>query len=400
MRAAVITPYYTEPLEMLKRAHDSVMAQTHRCTHYMVADGHARPEIDDWDVRHIALPIAHENNGNTPRAIGSLDSIGEGFDAIAYLDADNWFEPGHIENLLALHKETGAEIVSSGRVIHAIDGTVLLPEGKTDDGTQTADTSTLLFTQAAFSVLPIWGTMPKELGPNCDRFIFKGALALGCSHQHGSGLTVHFTSRYGPHYQAAGRAVPRDATAMHAMKESDQFIRRLKAKGLSHVLSGRDVKSWFSGKQRNPYIVIVVGEETILGAEQTTFCDALENALGSNAEIYFATAQEVLEETAFTDRHNNVFAVFFSTDDASRKTLENVAEERGDIAVIYVRFQDPANHNFDSPLDRRAWKIVTSDEDLHERYRNLCRYGNGHVLTGDPESGARSIAELMNAYAR
>ncbi len=147
MKVAIVTPYHVEPLDILKRAHDSVVAQTVSCTHYMVADGHARDEVDTWTVRHIRLPGEHGNNGNTPRAIGSLDAVGLGFDAIAFLDADDWYEPDHIEGLLAHHRETGANLLTRGRVIHAIDGSVMLPEGERGDGTETADTSTLLFTR-------------------------------------------------------------------------------------------------------------------------------------------------------------------------------------------------------------------------------------------------------------
>ena len=400
MKVAVITPYHKEPLEMLKRAHDSVAAQTHPCIHYMVADGHARREIDEWEVRHIALPVEYRNNGNTPRSIGSLDAMGGGFDAIAYLDADNWFEPSHIERLLTLHKETGADMVSSGRVIHGIDGTVLLPEGEEGDGTETADTSTMLFTRPTFSVLPIWGTMPDELGPNCDRLIFKGAQALGCSHRHGPDLTVHFTSRYGPHYRAAGHEVPADATAMHAMKESDQFVRRLKAKGLSHVLSGRDVNSWFADKAREPLIVFIVGDENTLSPKQKIFRDELATALGSDAEIYFAMASEILDDKDFTNRHNNVFAVYFGDDTPERTIVDQVAEERGDIAVVYTRFEESSDGDVDTVLDRREWKVIVDTEAMHERFQSLCRYGNGHVLVADPSEGAHSISALMHAYAR
>ncbi|MCW9040229.1 MAG: tetratricopeptide repeat protein, partial [Rhodospirillales bacterium] len=45
VKVAVITPYYGEDLEILKRCHDSVATQTHPCTHFMVADGRPKAEI-------------------------------------------------------------------------------------------------------------------------------------------------------------------------------------------------------------------------------------------------------------------------------------------------------------------------------------------------------------------
>ena len=88
MRIAIITPYYKEPTEVLRRCHDSVKAQTYPATHFMLADGHPNPEVDNWDVVHIKLP-AHGDSCDTPRAIGALSASAQGFDAISLLDADN-----------------------------------------------------------------------------------------------------------------------------------------------------------------------------------------------------------------------------------------------------------------------------------------------------------------------
>ena len=45
LRVAVITPYYREPLTMLRQCHDSVRTQTYPCTHFLIADGHPQEEI-------------------------------------------------------------------------------------------------------------------------------------------------------------------------------------------------------------------------------------------------------------------------------------------------------------------------------------------------------------------
>lgn len=401
MKIAVITPYHTEPLEMLKRAHDSVTSQTHACTHYMVADGHPRAEIDSWTVRHIALPVEHSNNGNTPRAIGSLDAIGDGFDAISYLDADNWFEPDHIAGLVALQEETKADLVSSGRVIHAIDGSVLLPKGESGDGQNHADTSVLMFYRSAFAVLPLWGTMPHELGPKCDHFIFKGALALGCTHNGHQNQTVHFTSRYSPHYRKAGLEIPDDAKAMHSMKDSDQFARRLGAKGLSHILSGHSVESWFQKKATNPKIFVVPADEDTLTDSQHSLIEDLEARTVSRAEVYFADETELLEERALTDKHNNVFLVVFEEKIENRTIIDAVAEERGDMAIIYVR-TGPAKAitNADSLLDRRAWKVILPKNTEINLYKENCRYGYGHIIIADEEYIVNTLIPSIETYTR
>src|SRR3990172_6396080 len=97
MRVAVITPYYKAREDWLTRCHESVRAQTHPATHILVADGTPESYVDGWEAQHIVLMKNHGDFGDTPRAVGSVSAIGQGFDAIAYLDADNWYAPEHIE---------------------------------------------------------------------------------------------------------------------------------------------------------------------------------------------------------------------------------------------------------------------------------------------------------------
>ena len=53
----------------------------------------------------IELIKNHNNNGNTPRSVGTTKAISKGYDFIMYLDADNWFLPGHVSSLLELIKD-------------------------------------------------------------------------------------------------------------------------------------------------------------------------------------------------------------------------------------------------------------------------------------------------------
>ena len=79
MKIAVVTPYFREPPEILQRCMESVRAQTHPCTHYMVADGHRNPVVDGSGsgLRPIALPDAHGDYGGVARTIGSLRAAAE-----------------------------------------------------------------------------------------------------------------------------------------------------------------------------------------------------------------------------------------------------------------------------------------------------------------------------------
>ena len=149
MKIAVVTPYHGEPAEWLRLCHGSVRGQTTACRHIMVADGRPDPLVDSFDADHIVLPDGHANYGDTPRAIGAMSAIGRGFDAIAFLDADNWYKPRHIESLIALHRETGAEVCTSGREIRRVDGS-FLTVCPFSDGDLFVDTSCYLFTRGAF----------------------------------------------------------------------------------------------------------------------------------------------------------------------------------------------------------------------------------------------------------
>src|SRR6266478_7359441 len=115
LRVAVVTPYFRVPDEWLKQCHNSVAAQQHPCTHILVADGEPQQVAAEVSAEHIVLEKRHADYGDTPRLIGSQAAIRQGFDAIAYLDADNWYYPHHVASLIALHEMTGAAVCTSQR---------------------------------------------------------------------------------------------------------------------------------------------------------------------------------------------------------------------------------------------------------------------------------------------
>ena len=208
MRVAVITPYYREPLEMLRQCHDSVREQTHPCTHFLIADGHARPEVDDWTCEHFKLSRAHADNGNTPRMFGGVSAKNLGYDAVAYLDADNWFRADHVAAMVALHRASGAAVCTSSRSIHRFDGSLLYVDKHESNGREFCDTSCLFFTREAFRLLPLWGLMPRELAPACDRVMWASIRRRGLSCAHFAEPTVAFRTQYAVHYQNAGETPP------------------------------------------------------------------------------------------------------------------------------------------------------------------------------------------------
>jgi glycosyltransferase involved in cell wall biosynthesis len=153
MKVAVVTPYYETPIDWLGQCHRSVKAQTHPCTHFLVSDGKPEEVVEHYDAHHVRLPGPHQDVGNTGRAIGAILAQRQGFDAICFLDADNWYRPDHVASLVALQRRTGAAVCSSSRMIHHLDG-ALLGACKEVDGEVFVDTNCLLLTRPAFPDRP------------------------------------------------------------------------------------------------------------------------------------------------------------------------------------------------------------------------------------------------------
>ncbi len=225
-KVAVVTPYYREETSVLRQCHESVAAQTHPCVHFMVADGHPKEEVDGWSCEHITLPQAHDDNGNTPRAIGSLSAISRGFDAIAYLDADNWYRPDHAKTLVELHQRTGADVCTTDRTIHRLDGTEMYRD-KENDGEEFVDTSCLFLTRGAFRIVPLWALMPQQMSSLCDRIFWRAILRTKFTRVHNQTPTVAFRTQYSNHYRFFGEEPPEGTKDPDITKESQQWWKDL-----------------------------------------------------------------------------------------------------------------------------------------------------------------------------
>ena len=206
---AVVTPYFREPDDVLRQCLDSVSAQTFPVTHILVADGFPK----DWASRlvshHVVLPgSGHGDNGNLARAIGSAIAVSEGYDAIALIDADNWFQPDHVSSLLTIHEQTGAAICTSARSLHRMDGSLLKTHDPESDGIGFTDTSCLLYLRPAFGLLPLWGQMPRQFGPICDRIMWAAVQSRKVKTAHSGLPTLAFRTCYCNHYKAAGEMPP------------------------------------------------------------------------------------------------------------------------------------------------------------------------------------------------
>lgn len=211
MKIAVITPYYKESTEVLHQCHQSVLTQNISADHFFVADGFPNEELMKWNVRHISLPQAHADLGNTPRGIGSVLADIEGYDFISYLDADNWFHPNHLSSLLNLYEETKADICTSFRTIHANDGVELSVQDPSDLSLAHVDTSCYFLHRNSFNSLDIWLKMPKILSPVGDRIFLAGLKHKKYKFASTKQKTVAYRSQYKGHYLSANIAPPPDS---------------------------------------------------------------------------------------------------------------------------------------------------------------------------------------------
>ncbi len=209
--AAVVTPYYAESLEVLKRCHNSCMSQEAPLRHVMVADGDARHQLDAWDIDHLVLPVSHRDNGNTPRCMGAISAMNRGYWPIMFLDADNWFRPWHVRLVLDLkERHPSADVLAMARQCVLPDGTPIPGPPDEDLCLQHVDTSCFVFYPSAFRALAYWGMMPPYLGPVCDRFVLDAIRQLGLTIAGTMRPSVVFTAHYGWAYKSLNRAIPDD----------------------------------------------------------------------------------------------------------------------------------------------------------------------------------------------
>lgn len=239
MRVAVVTPYFRERDDVLRQCLDSVAAQTGPVAHILVADGFPQ----DWASRavshHIVLPgSGHGDNGNLARAVGTAIAVAEGFDAVALLDADNWYQPDHISSLLALHRQTGAAICTAARSLHRMDGSLLAAHDRESDGVGFADTSCLFYLRQAFGLLPLWGQMP-QFGPINDRVMWAAIQSRKIATAHSGLPTMAFRTCYCAHYRHAGEVPPPDCKAQGMIEQQIAAWNGLPGEERNRILLGR-----------------------------------------------------------------------------------------------------------------------------------------------------------------
>jgi glycosyltransferase involved in cell wall biosynthesis len=236
-RIYVVTPYYKEDLSVLARCHASVAGQEvdAHVVHVMVADGFPASELATWDIAHVILPDAHADNGNTPRHVGALTARSRGADFIAFLDADNWYLPGHLAAMLRLHAAENCEVTCSWRNFYD-ENEALLPVEEADEiNCDHVDTSCIMMHKAAFAANSIWTDMPRQLSPICDRVFYAGLRRRRYRIGYTREKSVAFTTTYASHYDAVGRQAPMN-DKHDAVQRAQSFA--LSLEGAGEIMNG------------------------------------------------------------------------------------------------------------------------------------------------------------------
>jgi len=215
MKVGMVVTCSHEPHSWLAQAVESVLAQTTTTRPIIVCDGSlavADPAAARFTAaaRHadqISAAAPHGDAGDWARSAGALHAAASGYDAVGFLDGDNWLEPDHVEKMLALD----VDIATCARFICHADGRVLREDHECD-GVGLVDTSCFLLRRGAFGLLAHWALIPRALSPACDQLFWGCAKAVirerHLTHAHSPVPTVNFRSRYATHYHALGLEPP------------------------------------------------------------------------------------------------------------------------------------------------------------------------------------------------
>jgi len=215
MRVAIVTPYHTEDAAILRRCHDSVIAQTYsNVRHMMVSDGNPHPMVDKLDVDHYKLPQAHADAGATPRALAALSAFSQGYDAVGFIDADCYLKPNHVELMVNILRESGADGVIATRVIHSQDDREMYVDRVESNGENMVDTNSWFLTKKALSAMTSWIVEPGQRLWS-DRYFAKAVIDSGLGIVRSDEPTVVYVTRWAWHYEYAGWPVPDGAVWIH-----------------------------------------------------------------------------------------------------------------------------------------------------------------------------------------
>lgn len=214
MRIAVVTPYFKESADVLRRCLTSVQSQGVSVDHVLVADGHPQDWVEAQPgVTHVVLRTPAADFGDTPRSLGFVVAMRSEYDIIQFLDADNVLRKDHFDVVLQHFRGRPEaeypDLVVARRQLLRPDGSELDHRIMEDDALVHIDTSCYVFYRTAFHIGLKWSFIPKQLGFMDDRVFFalmrKSGLARIVVNQL---KTVGYTCWWRDIYLEAGETPP------------------------------------------------------------------------------------------------------------------------------------------------------------------------------------------------
>ncbi len=226
----VATSVFQESPEQLQKNHASVANQVLEAgasvKHVLVFDGpQATAFTPPEDVLWLRLPINANDAGATPRAIGAaLGWLIPNAAGLLFLDADNHFDPHHIQTLWDTLTAQDADIVTCARRLISIDGDVMGPCTESD-GDHFNDTNCYLFGRTAWRLgAAEWLCQPDKQALWSDRRMWQqvksSGLRIGRSHEP----TVNYITRVRDHYTRFGREPPATARNTIFVADSARYV--------------------------------------------------------------------------------------------------------------------------------------------------------------------------------
>jgi len=134
----------------------------------------------------------------------------QNIDAIAFLDADNWYYPDHLRSLTTLAASTQLEAVASARMLHRLDGTPMM-KCPTVDGNAYVDTSCMIVFRPAFRHLIAWVLQGQDTAAETDQFLWRLLRDSGARMAFVDRPTVAYRTRHQVHYDQAREPGPINA---------------------------------------------------------------------------------------------------------------------------------------------------------------------------------------------
>jgi glycosyltransferase involved in cell wall biosynthesis len=212
-KIAIITPYYKETDRQLLKCYESVKSQTVKDTmHFFISDGYPNKMIDsipDDRVVHVKIPPCADY-GDTPRGIGAAIAAAQGYSAICFLDADCWYDPTHLEDMLDARGLYGAPVITASRNLYRPNGTFMRVDSESD-GVLFNDTNCYMFFAEAYNMLRSWLFKPKSVSALGDRFLWAQIKKNGVRTASTLKATVNYTTTFAAHYTTMGEDPPPDS---------------------------------------------------------------------------------------------------------------------------------------------------------------------------------------------